>query len=117
LQVFHALGGVDIFVDQAVEDGFSADLPCVDVGYGRAVDVGFVLGDVLGDALVRPVCSAPDIRPGRRASASPMISTRSRSSRRKVPTRRSQIAFIRGAWTALRRIVVPVASKTGRTRR
>ena len=26
------LGGVHIFVDQAVEDGFSADLPYVDVG-------------------------------------------------------------------------------------
>ena len=37
---------------------------------------------------------------------------RSSSSRRRVPTRRSQIAFIRGAWTAVRRILVPVAWKT-----
>ena len=37
---------------------------------------------------------------------------RSRSSRRRVPTGRSQIAFIRGAWTAVRRILVPVAWKT-----
>ncbi len=49
-----ALGGVDIFVDQAAQDGFSADLPCADVGHGRAVSVGFVGGDALGDALVRP---------------------------------------------------------------
>ena len=28
-------GGAHIFVDQAVEDRFSADLPCVDIGYGR----------------------------------------------------------------------------------
>src|SRR6266704_2277521 len=48
------LGGVHIFVDQAVEDGFSADLPCVDVGYGRGMSVAFVVGDALGDALVRP---------------------------------------------------------------
>ncbi len=37
---------------------------------------------------------------------------RSRTSRRRVPTRRSQIAFIRGACTAVRKIVVPVAWKT-----
>src|SRR5450755_4441325 len=42
----------------------------------------------------------------------PRISTRSRSSRRKVPTRRSQVAFIRGAWTAVRRILVPAAWNT-----
>jgi hypothetical protein len=43
-----------IFVDQAVEDGFPADLPCVDVGYGRGVSIALVGGDALGDALVRP---------------------------------------------------------------
>jgi hypothetical protein len=37
---------------------------------------------------------------------------RSRSSRRRVPTRCSQIAFFRGACTAVRKIVVPVAWKT-----
>src|SRR5271169_6566353 len=37
---------------------------------------------------------------------------RSRYSRRRVPTRRSQIAFIRGAWTAERTILVPAAWKT-----
>ena len=37
---------------------------------------------------------------------------RSRNSRRRVPTRRSQIAFIRGAWTAERTILVPAAWKT-----
>jgi hypothetical protein len=37
------------------------------------------------------------------------ISTRSRSSRRSVPTRRSQVAFMRGARTAVRRILVPAA--------
>jgi hypothetical protein len=42
-----------IFVDQAVEDRFSADLPCAGVGYGRGVSIAFVGGDALGDALVR----------------------------------------------------------------
>src|SRR5437899_11453251 len=37
---------------------------------------------------------------------------RSRSSRRRVPIRRSQVAFIRGAWTALTRILVPAAWNT-----
>jgi hypothetical protein len=37
---------------------------------------------------------------------------RSKSSRRSVPTRRSQIAFIRDACKAVRTIVVPVARKT-----
>src|ERR1039457_4787709 len=37
---------------------------------------------------------------------------RSRSSRRRVPRRRSQVAFIRGAWTAVCRILVPFAWKT-----
>ena len=43
---------------------------------------------------------------------SPRTSTRSRSSRRRVPTSRSQIAFMRGAWTAVRRIRVPAGWKT-----
>src|ERR1700691_1390649 len=37
---------------------------------------------------------------------------RSRSSRRRVPARRSQMAFMRGAWTAVRRIVMPADWKT-----
>ena len=32
----------------------SADLPHLDVGYGRRVNVAFGAGDALGDALVRP---------------------------------------------------------------
>jgi hypothetical protein len=41
--------GADIFVDQAVEDGFSADLLCAEVGHGRGVSVGFVSGELLGE--------------------------------------------------------------------
>ena len=43
-----------VLVDQAVEDRFSADLLCVDVGHGGAESVAFVVRDVLRDALVRP---------------------------------------------------------------
>ena len=45
------------------------------------------------------------------------IRVRSRSSRRRVPIRRSQIAFIRGACTAVRTMVVPVAWKRRRRTR
>jgi hypothetical protein len=54
LRVFRAPGGVRVLVDQATQDRFSADLPCVDVGQSGAVSVTFVGGDVLGDALVQP---------------------------------------------------------------
>ena len=47
-----------IFVDQAVEDRFSADLLYVDVGQGDPGTIAFVVGDVLRDALVRHGCGA-----------------------------------------------------------
>ena len=40
------------------------------------------------------------------------LTKRSRSSRRRVPTRLSQIAFMRGAWTPVRKILVPLAWNT-----
>ena len=60
-----------------------------------------------------PGCSAPGTRPGRRADAA----RRGSASGRGVlgagwPARRSQIAFIRGAWTAVRTILAPVAWNT-----
>ena len=42
-----------VFVDQAAQDRFSADLPCIDVGHGAAGRVRFAAGDTLGNALVR----------------------------------------------------------------
>jgi hypothetical protein len=47
---------VRLLVDQAAEDRFSTYLLCadVDVGLGAADTVAFVVGNVLGDALVRP---------------------------------------------------------------
>ena len=61
-----------------------------------------------------PGCGAPGWYSARtaRRCRSPRISIRSRSSRRRVPTRRSQIAFIPGAWTAVRRILAPAAWNT-----
>ena len=43
LQVFRAPGGVRVFVDQAVEDRFPADLLCADVGHGGAGSDTFVV--------------------------------------------------------------------------
>jgi hypothetical protein len=41
-------------VDQAVEEGFSADRLALEASFGAAARVMFSLGDVLGDSLVRP---------------------------------------------------------------
>jgi hypothetical protein len=84
-RVFRASSCALIFVDQAFADRFSADLLCVDIGYGRGVSIAFVSGD----ALERCPDAAGEV-PGRR-----------------VAMRRSQVAFIRGAWTAVRRTLVP----------
>ena len=54
LRFVRASGGVRVFVDQAAQDGFSADPFGVEAGYGAAGTVEFVVGDALGDALVRP---------------------------------------------------------------
>jgi hypothetical protein len=49
-----ASGGVRVFVDQAVEDGFSVDLPDAGVGDSGPRSIASGIGDALGDALVRP---------------------------------------------------------------
>ena len=49
-RVLRASGGVRVFVDQAAQDRFSADLPCIDVGHGAAEGVRFAVGDTLGNA-------------------------------------------------------------------
>src|ERR1022692_4948962 len=54
LQVLRLSGGVRVLVDQAAQDGFSADLLCVDAGHRGAGSVRFAVGDVLAYALVRP---------------------------------------------------------------
>ena len=43
-----------VLVDQAAQDGFSADLLAIDVAHGGAGSFVSVVGDALGDALVRP---------------------------------------------------------------
>jgi len=86
----------------------------VEVGNSEVAAVVFAVGDALGDALVRPGRVVVDLVSARmvRRCASPRTSMRSRSSRRRVATSRSQIAFMRGAWAAVRRILVPTAWKT-----
>ena len=52
--MFRPSGRACVLVDKAAEDRFSTDLLCVDVGHGAADTIAFVVGNVLGDALVRP---------------------------------------------------------------
>ena len=52
--VLQVSGGVRVFVDQAVEDGFSADPFNAGVGCGDEGSMAFAVGDTLRDALVRP---------------------------------------------------------------
>ena len=54
LRFVRASGGVRVFVDQAVEDGFSADPLDIEVGHGGPGSVASGVGDALSDALVRP---------------------------------------------------------------
>src|SRR5690242_21904057 len=49
-----ASSGVRVLVDQVVEDGFSVDLPGVGVWLGGRRSAAPVIGDALGDALMRP---------------------------------------------------------------
>ena len=87
---------------------------CVDVGRGGAGSVRFVAGDALGDALVRPGGVVVHLVFGQDGTQVCLaeIRTRPGSSRCKVAMRRPQVAFMRGAWTAVRKIVAPVAWKT-----
>jgi hypothetical protein len=50
LRFVQASGGVRVFVDQAVEDGFSADPHDIEVGHGGPGSVASGVGDALGDA-------------------------------------------------------------------
>jgi len=52
--LFRVSGGARVFVDQAAEDGFSADPVAVEVGHGDVAAAVFAIGDALGDGLVRP---------------------------------------------------------------
>jgi hypothetical protein len=114
LQVFRSSGGVRVFVDQAAQDRFSAGLSCADVGHGGAGSVALVVGDALGDALVRPGGVVVRLVFGQDGAQVSLAEDQHavQDLRAQVPTRRSQIAFMRSAWTAARRIVAPVASNT-----
>ena len=98
---------------QAAQDRFSVDPSAVEVSNGEVATVVFAIGDALGDApgavLKCTWYSASSVR----SCAPPRISTRSRSCRRRVPTRRSQVAFMRGAWTAVRGVLVTGGLENG----
>jgi hypothetical protein len=85
----------------------------VEVDSGDTARVAFAVGDTLGDALVRPGRVVVRLVFGQHADVARRGSAcgpRARGAG--CPTRRSQIVFMRGAGTALRRILVPVAWKT-----
>ena len=65
--------------------------------------------DALGDTLMRPGGVVMLLILGQDPAQMPLAENQDpvRSSRRSVPMRRSQVAFIRGAWMAVRKIVVP----------
>jgi hypothetical protein len=110
-RVFRASGCALIFVDQAFADGFSADLLCVDLGYGRGVSIAFVGGDALGDALMRPgrVVMRPVV--GQDGAQVCLAENQHAvgSSRPQGADEALAGRVIRGAWTAVRRTLVPAA--------
>jgi hypothetical protein len=62
--------GLVVFVDQAIQYGFSADSLGIEVGWGVAQDFALTAGNPLVDALMRlAMLQWPGIRPGRRADA------------------------------------------------
>jgi hypothetical protein len=64
MRFVRASGGVHVCIDQAVEDGFSADPLDVEVGHGGPGSVASGVGDALGDALVRPGGAVVGLVPG-----------------------------------------------------
>ena len=80
-------------------------LLCVYGGHGGARSVGFVVGDALGDALVRPGRVVVRLVLGQDGAQMPLAEDQYpvEEFSAQGPARRSQIAFIRGAWTAGRR--------------
>jgi hypothetical protein len=103
-----------VLVDQAAQDGFSVDPFAVEVGDGEGATVVFAIGNALGDALVRPGRVVVRLVFGQDSAQMALPEDRHAVEEltAQVPTRRSQVAFIRGAWTAVRTILVPAAWKT-----
>jgi len=52
--IFFRSGGLEVLVDQTVQDRFPADPPGVEVCRGAMESVGVTVWDALGDALMRP---------------------------------------------------------------
>ena len=112
-------GSSAVFVDQAIQHRFSVDslhigIDCRDAG-NFALRAGNPLGDALmgpGSVVVNLVLDQDDAQM-RLADDQHAVEELSAQG----TDRRSQIAFMRGGRTAVRRILVPAAWKTARTRR
>ena len=86
----------------------------VEVGNGEVATVVFAVGGVLGDALVRPSRVVMRLVFGQDGAqvGLPEDQHAIQELTAQGADERSQIAFMRGAWTAVRTILVPVAWKT-----
>ena len=86
----------------------------VEVGNDDVAAVVSAVGDALGDALVRPGRVVVHLVFGQDGvqMALPENQHAVQKLPRRVPTTRSQIAFIREAWTAVCTILVPAVWKT-----
>jgi hypothetical protein len=104
-------GGSLVLIDQAAQDRFSADLPRAGVGCG---DSGSRAGvrDALADALMGTGGVVVLLVLGQDGAQVRLVKDQGpveEFPRRRVPMRRSQVAFIRGVCTAVRTMVVPAA--------
>jgi hypothetical protein len=80
---------VGVFVDKAAQDRFSADAFAVDVGYGGAGSVRFVVGDALAYTLVARILS------GCKTDIKGVIAKRAaRSEGQTSPTAASGVAYV-----------------------
>jgi hypothetical protein len=111
-----ASGGSAVFVDQPVQYGFSADSLDIEVDCCDAGSLALIAGNPLGDALMRPGRVVVDLvldQDGAQMRLTKDQHAVEELSRRRVPRRRSQVAFIRGAWTAVCRILGAVCLEDG----
>jgi len=111
-----ASGGSDVLIDEAAQDRFSSDSLGIEVGHGDAGHVVQAAGDALGDALVRLGCVVVRLVFGQDGAQMALCENQQAVGQLAAQGAggRSQIAFIRRAWTAVRKILVPAAAAASR---
>jgi len=106
-------GGSAALVDQATQYGFSVDSLDIEVDCRSAGSVAVTAGKSLGNALMRPGRIVVDLILDQHGAQVRLAEDQNAVEElaAQVPMRRSQVAFIRGARTAVRKILVPTAWK------